>query len=309
MKKSLLNLFACGLALLMCLGCAAQSANPDLDKRIEHQVRAFYNIPATVSITIGQRKPSPEFPNYEALSVTFASEQRKQTQDFLVSKDGTTLVRMTKLDLTKDPYAQIMSKIDLSGRPVRGNQNAKVTIVNFDDFQCPYCAQMHQALTDQILKNYGDKVKLVYKDYPLMEIHPWAKHAAIDASCLAGTPSAYWGFADTIHSAAHVISQTRGMADQVNTVDKLALEQGQKANVDLPQLQACLKAQKDDKVNASIAEAESLEVNATPTLFVNGRKIDGAVPIEELRAVIDRALADVGETPPALSLKPAGGGN
>src|SRR5579884_2989596 len=188
------------LVLLVCLGCAAQSNVPDLDRRIERQVRSYYNIPAQVKITVGPRSPS-DFPNYEKVVVTLQSDERKQDNEFLVSKDGNTLIRMTKLDLSKDPYAENMKKIDVSGRPVRGNKDAKVTIVNYDDLECPFCSRMHATLMSDILKSYGDRVKIIYKDYTLVEIHPWAMHAAADANCLASQNNdAYWSFADFVHS-------------------------------------------------------------------------------------------------------------
>jgi protein-disulfide isomerase len=312
MKMSLSFVFRrlCGLALLACVGCAAQSSAPDLDRKIARQLRAYYNtIPQQVEIIVGPRTPSPDFPQYDQFTVTFAYQGKSQEQGFLLSKDGKTLVRMTKIDMTKDPYEEVMNKIDVQGRPVRGNKDAKVTIVNYDDFQCPFCQRMHETLTNDILKTYGDKVKIIYKDYPLVEIHPWAKHAAVDAGCLTQqSPSAYWVFADTIHSNAGSISKTAGTEAQFAAVDKITLEEGQKAGVNLSQLQACVKAQKDDTVKASMAEATLLGVEATPTLFINGVKLDGAVPAEELKAIINRALADAGQAPSASSQKPAGGG-
>jgi len=165
--------------LLICLGCSAQSAPTDVAQRVERQVRAFYSIPPHVKITLSPLKPS-EFPNYDALTITFDSGDKKQNYDFLLSKDGQTLIRMTKLDLSKDPYAAVMKKIDVSGRPTRGNKDAKVVAVNYDDFQCPFCSRMHQTLFPQLLKEYGDRVVFIYKDFPLAEIHPWATHAAVD---------------------------------------------------------------------------------------------------------------------------------
>ena len=79
----------------------------------------------------------------------------------------------------------------------------------------------------------------------------------------------------------------------------MATEQGQKHNLDVPKLQACIKAQQDDTVKASVHEGEALGVEATPTMFINGEKVDGALPISELRDVLDRALVQAGETPPA----------
>src|SRR5207245_9103088 len=101
--------------LLICLGCSAQSAPTDVAQRVERQVRAFYSIPPHVKITLSPLKPS-EFPNYDALTITFDSGDKKQNYDFLLSKDGQTLFHMTKLDLNKDPYAAVKQKIDLNGR-------------------------------------------------------------------------------------------------------------------------------------------------------------------------------------------------
>src|SRR5881275_776045 len=282
------------LLVLICLGCSAQSVPSEVAQRIERQVRSFYSIPAGVKINLSPLKPS-EFPNYDALTITFEGSDKKQTYDFLLSKDGKTLMRMAKIDLTKDPYAELMKKIDLSGRPTRGNKDAKVVAVNYDDFECPYCSRMHQTLFPQMLKEYGDRVLFIYKDYPLSQIHPWAIHAAVDANCLASQNNdAYWDFADYIHNNQGQVNSEKGAEAQFSAIDRMTLQQGQKRNLDLPKLQSCIKAQQQDTVKASIKEAESLGVEATPTMFVNGEKVDGALPVNELRAVLDRALQQAG---------------
>jgi protein-disulfide isomerase len=284
--------------LLICLGCAAQSTSPEVARRIEQQVRSYYNIPPKVKVILGTTKPS-EFPNYDALTITFDSGEKKQTYDFLLAKDGKTLLRMTKLDLSKDLLVETMKKIDLSGRPTRGNSKAKVVAVNYDDFECPFCSRMHQTLFPDLLKEYGDRVLFIYKDYPLAEIHPWATHAAVNANCLAAqNQDAYWDFADYIHANQKEVNTEKNPDAQLAILDRLAVAQGQKHNLDGTKLQACIKAQKDDAVKASIHEGDGLGVEATPTMYVNGEKVDGAIPIAELRAVLDRALVQAGETAP-----------
>ena len=287
--------------LLVCLGCSAQLAQvpSDLNQTIERQVRATYSIPATVRITVGTLRPS-DFTGYDALTISMEGGEKKQTYDFLLSKDGKTLARMTKLDLTKDPYVEAMKKIDLNGRPTRGSRDAKVVVVNFDDFECPFCSRMHQTLFPELLKEYGDRVEFVYKDYPLTEIHPWATHAAVDANCLAAQNNdAYWDFADHIHANQREVSSEKGRDAQFAALDRMTLEQGQKHNLDQSKLQACVKAQNEDAVKASMHEAEGVGVTATPTLFVNGQEMDGALPITEMRAALDRALQQAGVAVPA----------
>jgi protein-disulfide isomerase len=279
--------------LVVCLGCVAQTTSPDLTKKIERQVRSYYKIPPEVHLLVGAPSPSSEFPNYESLVVTVDSGEKKQDLTFLVSKDRSSMMRMIKFDLSKDPYAETMSKIHVSGRPTRGAKASKVVVVNFDDFECPFCSRMHQTLFTQILKEYGDRVTFIYKDYPLVEIHPWATHAAVDANCLAAqSGDAYWDFADYIHANQHEVSNEKTPGARLEALDKLTMLQGQKHTLDVVKLQSCIKAQDESAVKASMKEAEAIGVEATPTLFISGEKIDGAVPIGQVRAALDRALKD-----------------
>jgi protein-disulfide isomerase len=299
--------------LLICPGCRAQSPpspNPpssstaatsapaDITREIERQVRSHYSLPPDVKVVVGTLRSS-EFANYDALTVTFMSANKKQEFEFLLSRDHKTLMRMTKFDLGTDPYAAVMKQIDLSGRPARGNKDAKVTVINYDDFECPFCSRMHETLFPGLFKEYGDRVLFIYKDYPLEEIHPWAVHAAVDANCLAAQNNdAYWEYADYLHANQHAISDEKGGGGPNAQLDKLAASEGQKHNLDAARLQACVKAQDEKVVRASMHEGDTVGVEATPTMFVNGQKLDGAVPAEDVRAALDQALKDAGVTPP-----------
>src|SRR5229473_5066931 len=291
--------------LMICLGCSAQLAPTELAQRIERQLRVSYNVPASVKVVISPPRAS-EFPNYDALTVTFDGDGKTQNLEFLLSKDQKTLLRMTKMDLTKDPYAEKMKKIDVRGRPVRGNANAKVVVVNYDDFQCPFCSKVHQTLFPELLKEYGDRVAFIYKDFPLAEIHPWATHAAVDANCLAAqNGDAYWDFADYIHANQHEVSNEKTPAARLEALDKLTVLQGQKHNVDVAKLEACIKTQDESVVKASMKQAESVGVEATPTLFISGEKMDGAQTIAEMRLALDRALKDANLPVPEHPAAPA----
>jgi protein-disulfide isomerase len=293
--------------LMICLGCSAQSPPPpassspsppaDIVRAVERRVRAQYSLPPDVKVIVGTLRSS-EFPNYDALTVSFASRTKKQDFEFLLSRDHKTLLRVSKFDLTSDPYGEIMKKIDVSGRPTRGNKDAKVTVVNYDDFECPFCSGMHTTLFPGLFKEYGDRVLFIYKDYPLEEIHPWAVHAAVNANCLgAQSGDAYWDYADTLHGNQDAI-KAKGRDGWNAELDRLASAQGQRHNLDVPKLQACVKAQDEKAVRASMREAETVGVEATPTMFVNGQKLDGAVPADEVRLALDQALKDAGVAPP-----------
>jgi protein-disulfide isomerase len=287
------------ILLLVCLGCVAQSAPPDVARKIERNVRAFYTLPAEVHVTVGAITPSTDWPTYDSVSVTIEGEGKKQDYKFLLSKDRSTMLRVTKFDLTKDPFAELMSKIDITGRPSRGAKSAKVLVVNFDDFECPYCSAMHRTLFPEILKEYGDRVTFVYKDYPLSEIHPWAIHAAVDANCLAAqNQDAYWDFADYVHANKREVDTEKTPQARLDAIDKMSMLEGQKHNLDIVKLQSCVKAQNEEAVRASMKEGDGIGVGATPTLFVNGEKIDGAVSVNDLRAALDRALRDAGQPVP-----------
>ncbi len=303
--------------LVICLGCSAQTPaapakapasastsasasglSPDLLHEVERQVRAFYTLPPDVNVVVGPLKAS-EFPDYDAMTIGFDSPAKKNSYEFLLSHDHKTLLRIAKMDLTKDPYVEIMKKIDLAGRPARGNKNAKVVLVNFDDFECPFCSRIHATLFSEIYREYSDRVLFVYKDYPLEEIHPWAFHAAVDANCLAAqSGDAYWDYADYLHGNAQSVNASRGKDAQNAELDRLAVQNGQRHNLDAAKLDACVKQQDDKGVRTSMGEAESVGVNATPTMFVNGQKLDGAVPASEVRAALDRALKDAGVAAP-----------
>src|SRR5215831_7843794 len=235
-RRLLLTLFRRSLfiLLLICLGCVAQSAPPDLARKIEHQVRTFYSLPPDVKVTVGMITSASEVPGYDSVSVKLDQEGKQKDYTFLVSKDRNTLLRVTKFDLSKDAFADLMNKIDVSGRPSRGAKGAKVVVVNFDDFECPFCSRMHQTLFPQIFKEYGDRVTFVYKDYPLAEIHPWAIHAAVNAGCLAAQNNdAYWDFADYIHANKQAVDNEKTATGRLDAIDRMAQLQGQRHNVDI----------------------------------------------------------------------------
>jgi protein-disulfide isomerase len=267
---------------------------PQITHRITTEIRSRYNVPPQVTISVGEPKASA-MAGYDDLVVSFSGGTNTTHHDFLISTDRKTLAHLEQMDISQD----IMSKIDVKGRPVKGNPNAKVTIINFDDFQCPFCSRLHSTLFEDVFKDYADRVKVIYKDYPLIEIHPWAMHAAIDGNCLGEQNSpAYWEFADYIHANQKQMAG-KSRTDAFQNIDNLAKEQAQKHQLDATKLQACMQKQDESGVRASMAEGDKLGVDSTPTLFINGERFTGAVPEQELRSALDRALADSAQQAPA----------
>jgi protein-disulfide isomerase len=280
------------VSVALTVHCVAQRIPPELASRIEQRIRVSESIPATVRILVSSPHRT-NFAGYHALSVTFEDNGRREDGEFLLSDDGEFLVKLTRLDLTKNPYIEIMGRITLGGRPIRGNGNHKVEAVLFDDFECPFCARVHQTLFPEMLKEYGERVTFVYKDFPLSKIHPWATHAAVNANCLAAQNSeAYWDFTDYIHANQQIVNADKEMDKQFAALDGIALHEGARFGVDTKKLQSCLTTQDDRAVKGSVKEGEALGVTGTPTIFVNGEKLEGAVSASELRAAFDRAIQD-----------------
>jgi protein-disulfide isomerase len=289
------------LALGLAAGCKAQpasapTADAAVERRIEIQVRNHFDLEPDIAVTPGIRSPS-QFTGYDNLPITLSRGNKTQVVELLISSDNKTLLYMTKMDLTKLPG----DTIDIAGRPVRGNPDAKVTIINFDDLECPFCAHMHQELFPATIDHYKGLVKFIYLDNPLTDNHPWAMHASVDANCLAAqSPTVYWNFVDYVHGHNdEVTGPDRDQAKSFATLDRVARQEATLGKLDEGALNICISKQDQTRILASKKEAEVLALEGTPELFINGERVNGAVPEDRLWAVIDRALKSVGEQPPA----------
>jgi len=278
--------------------------NASMDRRIEVLVRSQFNVPSDYDVSLGGKTKS-DFPGFNNLPITFSHNGKQTTVNFLISTDGNTLARLEKFDLSKDPR----SIYSIDRRPPRGNPNAQVTVVNYDDLECPYCARMHEELFPGTLDHYKGLVKFVYKDYPLVDIHPWALHASVNANCLADqSGDAYWQFVDYAHSHGHEIDgNSRDVKQSFATLDEQARTIGKKFNVNSQKLDACIAKQDESAIRASMREGERLGIDGTPQVFVDGERIaPGAQPASSVWDAIDRALKADGITPPERSdAKPA----
>lgn len=165
--------------------------------------------------------------------------------------------------------------------PSRGPANAPVTIIEYSDYQCPFCARVGPTLK-KVLAEYGDKVRFVYKDFPL-PTHPNAQKAAEAARC-AGDQGKYWEMHDLMFADIGALSVPE-------------LKQGAaKLGLDQAAFDQCLDSNKHQAVvQADYEQAEKLGVNSTPTLYINGRPLIGAQPYEAFKQVIDEELARVGQ--------------
>jgi protein-disulfide isomerase len=261
-------------------------------------VRSQYSVPQDYTVTVGTPSPS-QISGYDTLPVTVGHGSHSSIVNFLISKDHKTLARLETFNLDKNPALHI----DIAGRPIRGNPNAKVTVINFDDLECPYCARMHESLFPATLDHYKGLVRFVYKDFPLTSIHPWAMHAAVDANCLAvQDDTAYWNYVDYLHAhGSEVTGEDRNLTQSFEALDRIARKQAASSKLDAAKLDACVAKQDETNIKAETAEGDALGIDGTPALFVNGERISGVIPQDQLWMVIDRALRDAGEEPPAVA--------
>jgi len=283
--------------LFLALSLAAQQpsiSESDLNRRIERQVRAYSEVPPDSRIILGARTPSG-FPGYDNLPVSIERGDVKKTIGFLISKDGRKMLYITELDLSRDPYARNVERIATAGWPWRGAEKGPVTVVLYDDFQCPFCSHMYVSLFNEVITHYRDRVTLVLKDFPIVDAHPWAMRAAVDAHCLAAENlAAYWEFSDYVHTHQQEVSnriKAKGTND-LSAMDALAAEIGGKHAANAGKLQACLAKQDKTMTEASMEEGKTLGVSATPTMFVNGQFVEGVLTPENIRLVLDHALSD-----------------
>jgi protein-disulfide isomerase len=295
---------------LTALGCHAQvpakpagTLSPDMARRIEVLIRNRSDVPANYIFHIGQLGPS-DIPGYDSVTVEFSVDGKSSKPlVFLLSKDGKTLAQFSKYDISKDPKTTVSG----ADRPARGGKaDAPVLIVVFDDLECPFCARSNAHFFPALLDRYKDQVRVVYRDFP-EDQHPWAMRAAVDTNCVgAQSSNGYWNLIDYIHAHADEIGGTEKTVAKANQMlDGFTLEEAKKQKIDEKQVAACVEKQDSTSINKSIKEAEALGVGATPAIFINGEKIEGAQPMEDIYRVIDGALIAAGQTPPPAPAQPA----
>ena len=295
-----------GAAAASTPGGSSSSLTPELTRRIEVLIRSRSNVPPNYTIQIG-RQTTSDVPGFRQVPVSFTADGKaSKPVNFLVSEDGKTLAQFSKYDISQDPKTAISD----AGRPGRGGSAAApVTIVGFDDLECPFCARLHEQMFPALLTRYKDQVHFVYKDYPL-PMHPWAMRGAIDANCLgAQSVTGYWNVVDHIHEHADELGGAeKSITTANNALDMIVRDEGTKQKVDTAKLNACMAKQDDSAVKASIKEGDALGLSATPVLFINGEKFEGAYPVADLYRMIDEALIAQGKTPPPMPAAPATAG-
>ena len=246
---------------------ADPSAATPIQKKLETFLRKLYAWGPSFRVKIGVLRDAPA-PGFYEVPVEVTMGEQSDTAIFYVSKDGRYFLRGDIQDMSTDPLAAVRSQIHLADCPSKGPANARVVVVEYADFQCPTCGQLHKVLSE--IEPQYPQVRFVYKDFPLTHIHPWAMTAAIAGRCAyRQNPEAFWKLHDSIYDKQDVISAE-------NAWQKMLDFAGQ-AGLDTAAFRACMASpEAAQAVQQSVKEAQTLKIANTPTILVNGRRMIGA---------------------------------
>jgi protein-disulfide isomerase len=246
---------------------SAVSATPAaIQKRVEAYLRHYYAWGPAFTVNIQAPKASP-IPDIYEVPVVISFKGQSDQATIYVSHDGKYMIRGALSNLMTDPFAVARTKLDVNGHPHIGPAKACVNVVEFADFECPHCKEANEALK-MIEPKYPD-VRFTFMDFPLSQVHPWAFNAALAARCAyQQNPADYAKYRDELFAQQEQIT-----AD--NASDKL-LNLATQAGLNASTLNACMaNPATKAEVEADQNLGKSLEVNSTPTLFVNGRPMVG----------------------------------
>ncbi len=247
-------------------GSLTPEAEAALQKKVESYLRNVYAWGDTINVKPGPLTPAPMGDVYQT-TVVVSAEGGSDSAVVFVSKDGRYILRGELDDLSVDPFADVKGQMHLNGAASRGPADAKVVVVEFGDLECPVCRQLEPIL-QQIMPQYP-QARLVFKDFPLESVHPWAMQAAVMGHCaLQQSSDIFWKYHDTIYDEQDQITPDNA----TDMLGSIATAAGADAN----KLKACIADPKStDAIRASLQEGMNAGVNSTPTVFVDGRKFVG----------------------------------
>ncbi len=261
-------------SVLLASSCFAQSTarasapsnESQLLKSTEAFLRNLFAWGPEFKVTLGPLAPAPG-PDFYTVPVKVTVGGQTDSGTVYVSKDGKTFFRGDMYNIAADPFAENRAKLRPGGDPSKGPADARVTVVEFSDFECPHCRELFEIM--QSVEPEFPQVRFVFEDFPLIQIHPWAETAAIGARCAyMQSPAAFAKMQGSIFENQDVISTE-------NVWDKL-LGYAAQAGLDADAFKTCMSSPDAKKaVDADHAKGVAVGVNSTPTVYVNGRPIVG----------------------------------
>jgi protein-disulfide isomerase len=246
----------------------------------EAYVRHLFVWGPPIQVQIDDPKPGP-MPGFDEVSVHASQGNASSSETFFISKDGQKIIRGQFFDVAKNPFKSDLDKLKTDFRPSIGTPGASVVIVAFSDFQCHYCKEEAKVLRDNLLKEYPTQVRLYFMDNPLDSVHPWARAAANAGQCIfKQKPALFWEYHDWIFEHQEEMTPE-------NLQSKI-LEFAKGKDLDALSLGRCMDTKANDaEITKTLEQGRAVGVSSTPTIFVNGRRMVGAVDWPSLKRVID----------------------
>jgi protein-disulfide isomerase len=271
--------------LLAAFALTAQTTTPPksaLDKAtLEAYLRYAELWIPQVTVKIDDPKPSTKLDGFYEVSVHLTFNGATKDESYYVSKDGKNVVKGEAYDVRSSPFQSNLDLLKIDGHPSYGaGAGASVNLVVFSDFQCPYCQKEELDLRKNIPAAFGDKVRVTFVDFPLTSIHPWAMKGSIAGRCTYRVnPAAFWDYHDWVYTNQKDIT--------LENFDAKFQEYAKSKGLDTLQLGRCM----DDKASAaevdkSVELGHQLGISAAPTLFINGRRLEGGVEWSVLQQLL-----------------------
>lgn len=248
-------------------------------------LRERFSLEKTTELKVGPFEDS-EFRDFYKTRVETITGKETLVRDAYVTKDGHYLIFGNIFMLGSDPRFEVERQINLKNQPSIGPTNAPVTIVEYADLECPACRDMHQFLVHDLISKYGNKVRVVFKEFPLYKRHPWALEAAIADQCAYEVdPPLFFKYQSMIYDDQNVINATN--------VHSLLLDYGETVGINRLKLATCIDSRVTlPRVEADLREGYKLGIFSTPTFFINGQLVDRHLSPVQFYAVVNKALKD-----------------
>ncbi len=284
------------LFALVLTGAACAQPSPGINKgELESYLRHMEMWLPQIAVEIDDPVPSSYLPGFSEVTVHLSYNGQGKEEHYFLSADGKSLVKGEAFQIDGNPFQSNLDKVTVDSSPSYGPDTAPLKLVVFGDFQCPYCKAEAEVLRTNIEPTFGDQVQVIFKDFPLESIHPWARAASIAGRCVYDeNPEAFWKFHDWIYEQQGEINE-ENLQEQVTSWANLN-------GVDSVALGRCIDTKASEAaVNQNIAEGRALGINGTPTLMVNGRLLpSGAMQWEVLKQVLQLELNHL-NPPPATA--------
>jgi protein-disulfide isomerase len=281
------SVFATTAAVLMLVSAStAQSEKKWVFNKgeVETYVRHLWVLPSALTVAVGDPKPAADLPGFQEVVIKISQGQASQDASIYISKEG-KILQGNIYDINLNPFKKDLDRLKTAFQPNLGTPGASVVLVAFSDMQCPHCKAEAQLIRQNLIQNYPTQVRYYFIDAPIESLHPWAKAAAIGGRCVfRQDPGSFWEYHDWIFGHQESITPD-------NLKEIVMIWAKDRKDVDSLQLGQCIDSKGTEKeVDAELEEGRVLQIESTPTLFINGRRIQTSMTWPDLKATIDNEL-------------------